>query len=241
MMNSGHIEEISCRRLEQAFRAAFDDVVMMPNLVISLTNGHRLPTAEIDCTIVCNSGVFLFEIKGWSDAHVSREVVVGQEAKQWFLSFLKPGGEFAKTHKADPIVQGTEKHQEVRNRLPTCALLRSYVFLGGAKLTIDPDLPSNVITAGDLGYMVRILKSDTKRKKLTPNKPGYSRLDSQQVEEVAQLLRDMAKGNTFEEHKRSAVASKARERELSAMADAPADAALAQRLNHFCPMGELKA
>jgi len=80
-MNSGHIEEISCRRLEQAFRAAFDDVVIMPNLVISLTNGHRLPTAEIDCTVVCNSGVFLFEIKGWSDAHVSREVVVGQEAK----------------------------------------------------------------------------------------------------------------------------------------------------------------
>ena len=47
-MNSGHIEEISCRRLEQAFRAAFDDVVMMPNLVISLTNGPRLPTDEID-------------------------------------------------------------------------------------------------------------------------------------------------------------------------------------------------
>ena len=71
-MTRDNIEEFSCRRLEQAFRAAFDDVVMMPNLVISLTNGHRLPTAEIDCTIVCNSGVFLFEIKGWKDAHVSR-------------------------------------------------------------------------------------------------------------------------------------------------------------------------
>ena len=71
-MNSDNIEEFSCRRLEQAFRVAFYDVVMMPNLVISLTNGHRLPTAAIDCTIVCNSGVFLFEIKGWKDAHVSR-------------------------------------------------------------------------------------------------------------------------------------------------------------------------
>jgi hypothetical protein len=240
-MKSDNIEEFSCRRLEQAFRAAFDDVVVMPNLVISLTNGHRLPTAEIDCTIVCNSGVFLFEIKGWKDAHASREVVVGQDARQWFLSSMNHGGEITKMQRSDPIGQGTEKHLEVRSRLPSYALLRSFVFLGGANLTIDPDLPSNVVIAGDLGYLVRMLKSDTKRKKPTPNKPGYSKLDAQKVEEVAQLLKDMAKGNSLEEHKRAAIASKARERELSAMTDAPADAALAPLLNHFCPMGELKA
>ena len=240
-MNSDHIEEISCRRLEQAFRAAFDDVVMMPNLVISLTDGFHLPTAEIDCVIVCNSGVFLFEIKGWQNAHVSREVVVGEEAKQWFLSFLKPCGEFVKTHKADPIGQGTEKHHEVRSRLPLYALLRSFVFLGGANLTIDPDLPSNVIIAEDLGYLVRVLKSEIKRKKSAPNKPCYSKLDSQKVEEVTQLLKDMAKGNTLEEHKRAAIARRESGRESSAMTDAPAEAALAPRLNHFSSMGDLKA
>ena len=240
-MNSDNIEEFSCRRLEQAFRTAFDDVVMMPNLVISLTNGHRLPTAEIDCTIVCNSGVFLFEIKGWRDAHVSREVVVDQEAKQWFLSSLDHGGELTRMQRSDPIVQGTEKHQEVRNRLPKYALLRSFVFLGGANLTIDPDLPSNVIIAEDLGYLVRVLKSEIKRKKSAPNKPCYSKLDSQKVEEVTQLLKDMAKGNTLEEHKRAAIARRESGRESSAMTDAPAEAALAPRLNHFSSMGDLKA
>jgi hypothetical protein len=195
-------EQRSCKLIEQAFRTTFDDVAVYDNLVISLPNGFRLPTGEIDCVVVCNAGVFLFEVKGWNNTHVSREPVVGSDQKQWFLNSAA-GASFIKTQVRDPIAQGLEKTAEIRRHLDARVNLRSLVYLGGPNVSVDARLPSSAITEADLPFLLRGMYSDSKR-----SNNRYRLLDAEGVDLVASLIHGLGEGNSIAGHMQAVMAAR---------------------------------
>jgi hypothetical protein len=195
-------EQRSCNQIEQAFRSTFDDVLVMRNLVISLPDGFRLPTGEIDCVVVCNAGVFLFEVKGWQNTHVSREPIVGSDQKQWFLNSAT-GALFTKTPVRDPVAQGLEKTAEIRRHLDARISLRSLVFLGGPNVSVDARLPSSAITEADLPFLLRGMYSDSKR-----SNNRYRLLDVEGVDLVASLIHGLGEGNSIAGHMQSIMAAR---------------------------------
>jgi len=193
-MSTNETEQKSCEVIGDAFRSAFHDVSVQCNAVIALPSGFRNPTGEIDCVVVCNAGVFLFEIKGWKNTCVSREAVVGLEAKQWFLNSIVDG-KFVKTPVRDPIAQGFEKQTEIRRHLDARIPLRSLVFLGGPNVVLHPQLPSAVVAAPDLPYFLRTVRSERKR-------DSKKTLDADGVALVSRLITGLSTGLTVEDHVR---------------------------------------
>ena len=146
-------EQKASKLIRQAFTDCFDDVRVIDGLIIPMQESSRIPTGEFDTLVICNAGVFAFEVKNWNHASLFRE----QEKtfKQWCLKYAN--GEVKKV--CDPIAQGIEKRDSLTQLLALSHTARSYVFLPGNGLKIDPKMPAAVLGVKDLPYIPRFSRA----------------------------------------------------------------------------------
>ena len=145
----------------------------------------RIPTGEFDTVVVCQAGVFAFEVKNWNHASLFREQE--KTTKQWCLRY--GNGEVKKV--CDPIAQGIEKRESLTQLLALTCAARSYVFLPGNDLRIDPKMPATLLGIKDLPYIPRLSKSLTRKSQ---------RISATTVNEYADKLIASSQGLTLADH-----------------------------------------
>lgn len=174
--------------LRNAFQRTFEDVELLSGIILPLPAGYRLPTAEFDSIVICNAGLFLFEVKGWNKCFVGRETV--GDSKQWFLRNRNQTVTVVK----DPIAQGHEKLMGLKAYIDPRIAIRYYVLLPEGGVELDPTLPAGVITAQDLPYIPRLLRSQAKASKTT------TVMDGDLVRSLARHIRQMAARSSMADH-----------------------------------------
>ena len=75
---------LGVQQLANAFSPAFDHLRILRNLIIPMPEGCAVRTARIDAVVVCETGIYLFEIKAWRNAFVYRKKSE-QAPPRWFL------------------------------------------------------------------------------------------------------------------------------------------------------------
>lgn len=174
--------------LTTAFKRTFEDVRVLTSVVVPLPEGARLATAEFDCIVVCNAGVFLFEVKSWNHCLVKREKIEG--GHQWYLE--QKNGERKQVH--DPVAQGCEKSQAMRSYLDGRIAMKYYVVLPEDDVQISHTMPASVLTSLDIPYISRLCNSTTKSNKTV------RRLDRETVELLAAYIKELSGQLTLNEH-----------------------------------------
>ncbi|WP_198140729.1 nuclease-related domain-containing protein [Polaromonas naphthalenivorans] len=174
--------------LTTAFKRTFDDVRVLTGVVLPLPEGARLATAEYDCIVICNAGVYLFEVKGWNQCLVGREKV--EAGHQWYLE--QANGD--RKHVNDPVAQGSEKFQAMKGYLDARIAIKYYVVLPGTDVQISPTLPATILTAQDISYIPRLCNSATKASKM------YQKLDRETVALLADYIKEKSGVLTLNEH-----------------------------------------
>ena len=197
-MISERYEALAADQLATAFQKSFDDVRVFRNLVMPLPEGRIIKTAEIDALVVCNAGVFIFEVKSWCNAQVFRIAIPGQEKKQWVLG-SRSGKQM---HVNDPVSQGAEKTNALRAFLDARILTQYFVLLPGQALDLEGTLPASVLLSSDLGLATRIIRSNQKRAK------RYHALDAEAVGLVCAMIEDLTRGLSVADHVASVIESK---------------------------------
>jgi Nuclease-related domain len=187
-MCTNHAEAIAANYLTNQFSRTFPNARILTNLVIPLPEGSRIPTAEFDVMVVCDAGLYLFEVKGWRDCYVSREKADGRN--RWFLR----GPDGVERDVADPVAQGCEKLAGLRSMLDSRICVRSFVLLPEIGVELDPVLPAGVITPQDLSYIPRLVRTQNKSSK------AHVTLDQEAIGLLAGQLESMAHGQTLEQH-----------------------------------------
>lgn len=192
-------EALAADQLLAAFQKSFDDVRVYRNIVIPLPEGRKLNTAEIDALVVCNAGVFIFEVKSWRDAQVFRITVPGQEKKQWVVGCH--GGH--KFNVNDPVAQGVEKTMALRAFFDERILIQYFVLLPGQNLDLEGTLPPSVLLSSELGLATRTIRTTQKRNK------RFQALDTEAVGMVCSMVDELTRGLSVEDHVAAVIASKA--------------------------------
>ena len=187
-MHVNPAEQHAAELLTAAFSRTFSDVRVLTGLVVALPPPARIPTGEFDCVVVCNAGVFVFEVKGWKNCVVRRSQV--GENKRWFLSCKDRDDHEV----ADPLAQGGEKYLGLRTYFPPRISIRYYVLLPEVGVELDPTLPAGVVTPGDLAYIARLVRSQTKSSK------SHDGLDAEAVDLTARYLEELGSTHTLSEH-----------------------------------------
>ncbi|UUZ66561.1 NERD domain-containing protein (plasmid) [Polaromonas sp. P1-6] len=187
-MNTNRAEAHAAELLTAAFKRTFTDVVVLTGLIVSLPKPSRIPTGEFDCIVVCNAGMFVFEVKGWKNCGVRR--CKEGTRNRWFL-----GCKDRNDHEVpDPLVQGCEKLTGLKSFLDPRIGIRYYVLLPEEGVELDPTLPAGVITSQELPYIPRLLRSQTKASKT------HMMMDGETVDLLARYLQQLGEGHTLEEH-----------------------------------------
>jgi hypothetical protein len=181
-------ESLAAEQLKAAFSRTFPDVTVLTGLIVSLPKESRIPTGEFDCLVVCNAGLFAFEVKAWKSCIVHRRKEGVRN--RWFLDFKDK----KENEVADPLAQGCEKLIGLRSHLDPRIKVRSYVLLPMEGVELDPTMPAGVITAPELPYIPRLLKSQVKAS------AQFSMLDSEMVGMLAGHLQELSQGNSLEVH-----------------------------------------
>jgi Nuclease-related domain len=199
-MTSDYFENLAQGQLAAAFQKSFDDVRVFNNIVIPLPEGRNVNTAEIDALVVCNAGVFIFEVKSWRDAQVFRIAAPGSEKKQWVLG--RRNGQ--QTLVNDPVAQGAEKTIALRAALDERILTQYFVLLPGAGLDLEGTLPASVLLSSDLGLATRTIRTNQRR-----SNKRFHTLDSEAVGLVCSMIENLTTGLHVEDHVAAVIASKA--------------------------------
>lgn len=181
-------EQKAADYLENAFKREFKDVHVLNGVVLPLVDNPPIATGEFDSIVVCNGGVFLFEVKGWNGCSVFRKKV--DQKQQWFLENLSDGG---RRDVRDPVAQGGLKIVSMKSYLLPQISVRSYVFLPEDNVYLGDGIPTAVITLQDLPYVARICRSGTKSVK-------YQKLDADAVNAVVELISRLGGGHSMAEH-----------------------------------------
>lgn len=188
LMFTNNSEAKAAGYLKAAFSRTFTDVEVLSGVILPLPEGYRLPTAEFDSIVVCNAGLFLFEVKGWNNCFVGREKF--EDTNRWFLRNRNQGITVVK----DPIAQGHEKLMGLKSYIDPRIAIRYYVLLPEGGVELDPTLPAGVITVQDLPYIPRLLRSQAKTGKNT------AVLDGELVRMLAGHLRAISKEFNLDDH-----------------------------------------
>lgn len=197
---SDYYEYLALGQLAAAFQKSFDDVRVFHNIVIPLPEGRILNTAEIDVLVVCNAGVFIFEVKAWRDAQVFRIAAPGSEKKQWVLGSRNGQQTFVN----DPVAQGAEKTIALRAALDERILTQYFVLLPGAGLDLEGTLPSSVLLSSDLGLATRTIRTNQRR-----SSKRFHTLDAEAVGLVCSMIENLTSGLHVADHVAAVIASKA--------------------------------
>jgi hypothetical protein len=186
-------ESLGVQQLVSAFGPVFPNFRVLRNLVIPMPEGSPVRTAEFDAVVVCESGVYLFEIKGWRNAYVYREKT-DDAPSRWFL---RSQGCAVATEVMDPAAQGGRKTTFLRKLLPERMKLHYYVLLPCDGVELEGRMPAAIITSSDLPYVARLIRSSVRTSRAsTP-------LDAEAIELTVQMLFSLQGDLTLDEHIRN--------------------------------------
>lgn len=79
-------EEAARTILADLFGRVFDKVVVHTNLIFPTGENSAVRSTEVDAVVVCNAGMFIFEVKGWTSCAVVRQKTQAGTA-QWSLRY----------------------------------------------------------------------------------------------------------------------------------------------------------
>lgn len=178
-------EAFGCDQIVKAFKPVFPEARVMQNIIMPMDGFGHCPTAEFDVIVVCSAGVFPFEIKG----HIGKSIEISK---------AENGAHYWKIHKShgaveiqDPLAQSGRKIKYLRESIKSC-LVRGFVYFTNQEITLPPNANADVITTGDLPYLVRSLRQEAKRReKLLPETD---------VSRIADAIHELSQEHTMEEH-----------------------------------------
>ena len=181
------------QQLASAFSPTFSYLRILRNLIIPMPESHTVPTARIDAVLVCETGVYLFEIKAWRNAFVYRKKAQ-QSPPRWFLRLH--GDKNAREVK-DPAWQGGRKTTQLRSLLSDELRLQYFVLLPCEGIELEGVMPAAVITQHDLPYIARLVRNNGRLAR------NYPLLDEQGIDRTVQRLLEIQGGLTLEDHLRN--------------------------------------
>lgn len=184
---------LGVQQLASAFSPAFSYLRILRNLIIPMPESHTVPTARIDAVLVCETGVYLFEIKAWRNAFVYRKKAQ-QSPPRWFLRLH--GDKNAREVK-DPAWQGGRKTTQLRSLLSDELRLQYFVLLPCDGIELEGVMPAAVITQHDLPYIARLVRNNGRLAR------NYPLLDEQGIDRTVQRLLEIQGGLTLEDHLRN--------------------------------------
>jgi len=181
---------LGVQQLTSAFSPAFSHLRILRNLIIPMPEGSPVRTAQIDAVLVCETGVYLFEIKAWRNAFVYRKKS-DQAPPRWFLRLQ--GCTRAREVK-DPAWQGGRKTTQLRSLLADDLRLQYFVLLPCEGVELEGVMPAAVITQQDLPYIARLVRNNGRTART------YPLLDAQAIDRTAQRLLDIQGSLSVEDH-----------------------------------------
>ncbi|MBB3641678.1 nuclease-related domain-containing protein [Variovorax atrisoli] len=184
---------LGVQQLASAFSPAFSYLRILRNLIIPMPESHTVPTARIDAVLVCETGVYLFEIKAWRNAFVYRKKAQ-QSPPRWFLRLH--GDKNAREVK-DPAWQGGRKTTQLRSLLSDELRLQYFVLLPCDGIELEGVMPAAIITQHDLPYIARLVRNNGRLAR------NYPLLDEQGIDRTVQRLLEIQGGLTLEDHLRN--------------------------------------
>lgn len=216
---------LGVQQLVNAFKPAFGRLHVLQDLVIPMYEGSAVPTARFDVALVCEAGVYLFEVKGWRNAVVYRKTSA-QTVPRWFLR--QRDHSLAREVK-DPAWQCGRKTTHLRSLLPPDLRVQYFVLLPFDGVELEGVMPTVVITPQDLPYIARVARNNGR------NEQGYPLLDGPAIDRTLQLLADVQGDLTVDDHLRNS-----REKPGRAHPSLPAHTAHPARPAHPAHPGVLK-
>lgn len=184
---------LGVRQLAGAFQPAFGRMHVLQDLVIPMYEGSAVPTARFDVALVCEAGVYLFEVKGWRNAVVYRKTSA-QALPRWFLR--QRGHSLAREVK-DPAWQCGRKTTHLRSLLPPDLRVQYFVLLPFEGVELEGVMPTVVITPQDLPYIARVARNNGRAEQ------GYPLLDDAAIDRTRQLLAGLQGELTLDDHLRN--------------------------------------
>ena len=181
---------LGVQQLTSAFSPAFSHLRILRNLIIPMPEGSPVRTAQIDAVLVCETGVYLFEIKAWRNAFVYRKKS-DQAPPRWFLRLQ--GCTRAREVK-DPAWQGGRKTTQLRSLLSDDLRLQYFVLLPCEGVELEGVMPAAVITQQDLPYIARLVRNNGRTART------YPLLDAEAIDRTAQRLLDIQGSLSVEDH-----------------------------------------
>ncbi|RSZ40865.1 MULTISPECIES: nuclease-related domain-containing protein [unclassified Variovorax] len=184
---------LAVQQLAAAFQPAFGRMHVLRDLVIPMYEGSAVPTARFDVALVCEAGVYLFEVKGWRNAVVYRKTSA-HTVPRWFLR--QHGHSLAREVK-DPAWQCGRKTTHLRSLVPSDLRVQYFVLLPFEGVELEGVMPSVVITPQDLPYIARVARNNGRTDQ------GYPMLDAAGIDGTLRLLTDLQGDLTVDDHMRN--------------------------------------
>jgi len=184
---------LGVQQLASAFSRTFSYLRILRNLIIPMHEGYTVPTARIDAVLVCETGIYLFEIKAWRNAFVYRKKAE-QSPPRWFLRLH--GDKTAREVK-DPAWQCGRKTTQLRSLLSDELRLQYFVLLPCEGIELEGVMPAAVITQQDLPYIARLVRNNGRLAR------NYPLLDEQGIDRTVQRMLQIQGGLTLEDHLRN--------------------------------------
>lgn len=191
---------LAVQQLVDTFKPTFGRLHILENLIIPMYEGSTVPTARFDLALVCEAGVYLFEVKSWRNAVVYRKIS-DRALPRWFLRLH--GRPLAREVK-DPVWQCGRKTTHLRSLLPPDLRVQYFVLLPFESVELEGVMPSTVVTPQDLRYIARVARNNGR------TEHGYTLLDDTAIDRTARLLTDLQGELTLDEHMRNAHEKSAR-------------------------------
>lgn len=184
---------LGAQQLAGAFQPAFGRMHVLQDLVIPMYEGSAVPTARFDVALVCEAGVYLFEVKGWRNAVVYRKTSA-RALPRWFLR--QRDHSLAREVK-DPAWQCGRKTTHLRSLLPPDLRVQYFVLLPCDGVELEGVMPTAVITPQDLPYIARVARNAGRAEQ------GYPLLDDAAIDRTLQLLAGLQGELTVDDHMRN--------------------------------------
>lgn len=184
---------LAIQQLVSAFQPAFDRMHVLRDLVIPMYEGSAVPTARFDVALVCEAGVYLFEVKGWRNAVVYRKTAA-QALPRWFL---RQNEHSLAREVKDPAWQCGRKTTHLRSLLPPDLRVQYFVLLPFEGVELQGVMPSVVITPQDLPYIARVARNNGRTEQ------GYPMLDDNAIDRTLRLLTGLQGNLTVDDHMRN--------------------------------------
>ena len=136
-------EAFAANLLSCEFKKAFEHVFTIQGAIFKPNDGLMPSSAEADTIIICEGGIFVFEVKSWDG-------FIHQEQSTFFVT--QPGK--PAKHRDNPIHQNTRKCRYLKALVPGINV-QNRVLITGENAVLDYKLPPLLMTRQDIPHCVR--------------------------------------------------------------------------------------